>query len=446
MKRPSLILFLVFLCLASASLADVPPGPAEFSFCSGIIGAPAPGSLYQVPLTEDILKASRPGLEDVRVFDAAKKEVPFVVIGNAPPHETIETYPLEITGYDREGAAAVVVMGLPEKHRPVGVIDLDLADRDFKKQVRLSRSVDGKTWTQLAEDSIFDFSSQVDVRRTRIEFPLTDARYFRLAIADAGRPQEGQTNIRLKYEGLDFSVNGVQQKELRIRAARASTGNPQERQPVYDQHVVPSVVARTDKDGNSVIVFRAGLPVERLSFNVANPYYSRTVQLYGSDTGAEDSFRLLTSQVIYRFPISSDRHEERNAIEPCATKHAYYKIVVLNRNDPPLEISGLTLSWVQQNLYFIALREGDRYSLCYGNSKVRRPDYDIVNFVSRNTLSRHVFARLELAPAEAGAGAAVTLRDRLAGMEKPALRAIVVLLVIGMGLWLYALMKRTGKN
>ena len=110
MKRSSLTLLLVFFCLASVASPEVPPAPTEFSFCSGIVGATVPGSLYQVPLTEEIIKASRPGFEDLRIFDAAKKEVPFVVIGNAPPHETIENYPLEITGYDREGAAAVVVM------------------------------------------------------------------------------------------------------------------------------------------------------------------------------------------------------------------------------------------------------------------------------------------------------------------------------------------------
>ncbi len=411
-----------------------------------MIGPTVPGSLYQVRLPEEVIRTSRPGLEDIRVFDRTDKEVPFVVIGNAPPHETIETYSLEITGYEREGASAVIIMRLPEKHRPIGVIDLDIADRDFKKQVRLSRSSDGKNWSQIAEDNIFDFSSQVDVRKTRIEFPSTDSRYFRLSIADVGQPAEGQTNIRLKYEGLDFSVNGLQRKELRIRSARASTGNPQERHPVYDQHIVPSVVAATDKDGNSVIALHGGLPIQRLSFNVANPYYSRTVQLYGSDTGKEDSYRLLASGVIYRFPLSSDHQEERNAIEPSVPKHSFYRVVVLNRNNPPLEISGLTLSWVQQNLYFIALKEGDRYSLCYGNSKVRRPDYDIVNFVNQNTLSRHTFARLELVPAQAGSGAPVTLRDRLAGMERLALRSIVVLLVIGMGIWLYSLLKRTGRN
>jgi hypothetical protein len=63
--------------------------------------------------------------------------------------------------------------------------------------------------------------------------------------------------------------------------------------------------------------------------------------------------------------------------------------------------------------------------------------------VNQNTLSQHSYERVELAPARAGSGARVTFRDRLAGMEKPILRTVVVLLVIGMGFWLYSLLRKT---
>jgi hypothetical protein len=41
-----------------------------------------------------------------------------------------------------------------------------------------------------------------------------------------------------------------------------------------------------------------------------------------------------------------------------------------------------------------------------------------------------------------GSGPQPTLRERLAGMEKMILTSVVVLLVIGMGWWLYALLKK----
>ena len=70
-----------------------------------------------------------------------------------------------------------------------------------------------------------------------------------------------------------------------------------------------------DKDGNTVIVLPANLPLDRMALEIANPYFHRTVNLYGSSTGKEDSYHLLTSQVIYRFPLSEEQHEERTIIE-----------------------------------------------------------------------------------------------------------------------------------
>ena len=176
--------------------------------------------------------------------------------------------------------------------------------------------------------------------------------------------------------------------------------------------------------------------------DVANPYYHRLMNIYGSASGKEDSYRLLAGQVIYRFPLSSEQHEEKNFLEQRLPKQAYYKIVIMNRNNPPLELKGMTLSWVQQNLYFIALKNNERYSLCMGNAHAKRPDYDIVNFVNQNTLSQHAYERMELASLRASGGPSPSLRDRLAGMEKLILKIVVVLLVIGMGFWLYTLLKK----
>jgi hypothetical protein len=442
MNKACMVL-LAILLFGSAFADAAPLSPADFSSCAEVQGAVRAGSLYQIRLTEETLANVRARFEDLRVFDGSNTEVPFVVIGNAPPHESIETYPLEITGYERDASTAVITMRLPEKHRPISIVDLETADRDFKKRVSLSGSSDGRTWQPLVEDSIYDFSSQVDVRKTRIEFPGTDARYFRLAIADLAPPVETLPSIRLKYDGLDFAVNGAQKKELRVRMVRGSTGTPAEKRPVYDQRTVQSTGQTQDKEGNTVIVVPAGLPLRRLTLDVTNPYYYRTIQLHGSDTGKDGSYQLITSQVIYRFPLSSERREERDVLEANVPKKAYYKVVVVNRSNPPLEIKGITLSWIQQNLYFIALKDGERYSLCFGNRSVRRPDYDITNFVNQNTLSQHTYAALRLAPLRAESGSRVTLGDRFAGMEKLLLRTVVVLLVIGLGFWLYSLLKKT---
>jgi hypothetical protein len=238
-------------------------------------------------------------------------------------------------------------------------------------------------------------------------------------------------------------VNNAQKKDLRINSVQGRTLTPAEKRPVYDQKIFADLVPMPDKFGNTVIILQAELPVDRISLDLTNPYYYRTVNIYGSNTGKEDSYQFLANQVAYRFPLSSEQREEKNVLEQHIPKHAYYKIVIMNKNNPPLELKGMTLSWVQQNLYFIALKNSGQYSLCFGNSRIKRPDYDIANFVNQNTLSQHSYERMELSPLRSNGGPRLTLRERMGGMEKLILKIVVILLVIGMGFWLYTLLKKT---
>jgi len=445
MKRLIAIMMLALCSVPLCAKAESVPA-TDFTYCADLQGEVRAESLYQIHLPGTILQKAGADLQDIRVLDSSQKETPFIVIGNVPPHETIETYPLEIVGYDHDASSASVIMKLPQKHRSVSVLDLDIADRDFKKRIVLDGSSDGKVWQTITEGSVYDFTSQVDVRKTRLEFADTDARFLRIKLIDLRTQQTTQPSIKLKYEGLDFSVNNIQNKNLRIRAARASTGTPAEKKPVYDQTVFTSLAPSLDKDGNTVIVLPAALPLDLLTLDVANPYYHRIVNLYTSSTGKDDSYRLLTSQTIYRFPLSSERHEERNSIEQHAPKQAYYKIVIMNRNNPPLELKSISFSWVQQNLYFIALKNSERYAVCYGNTQVKRPDYDLASFVNKDTLSQHRYEPRKLSPVRIGSGPKPTFRERLAGMEKTVLTMIVVVLVLGMGWWLYALLKKRPDN
>ncbi|MDQ1331785.1 MAG: hypothetical protein QG578_2053 [Thermodesulfobacteriota bacterium] len=435
-----LIVMAIIIAAPSANAASLTAD--DFQYCADIQGDVRAETLYQVHLSDEILQKAGTDLRDIRILHASRNETPFVIIGNAPPHETIETYSLEITGYDNDASSASIILKLPKKHRPVSVLDLDIADRDFKKRIILDGSSDGKTWKFISEGSIYDFSSRVNVRKTKIEFASTDAQYFRATLRDYKPRQASQPSIKLTYEGLDFSVNGALNTDLRIRAAHASTGTPAEKKPVYDQKTFTPPSAEPDKDGNTVIVLPAGLPVDKLSLEIADPYFHRVVNLYGSSTGRKDSYSLLASQVIYRFPLSSERHEESNSISLHAPRQAYLKIIILNRNNPPLELKSITLSWIQQNLYFMALKSGERYALCCGNTRIKSPDYDLARFVNKEILSQHSYEQRELSALRTGKGLKPTLRERLAGMEKMILTIVILLLVTGMGWWLYALMKK----
>ncbi len=433
------------LCISAGgtSVAAAPLTPADFPYCADVSGQLTTNSLYQVHLPDEILEKSAAGNEDLRLFGPGGKEIPSVIIEEDRPAETVETYSLEIAEYSAGASAAVVTVKLPEKRRPISVIEIDTPDRDFKKQVKLEGSRDKKIWQALADDVIYDFSSQVDLRKTRIAFLKSDFRYYRLRLSDSRPAGAGHPSIRLTYEGLDFSVNSAQKKELRIRKAEGRTDMPKERDVVYDEKVFANPQASTDKDGNTVIILKTGLPLDRLAFDVSNPYYYRTVNLYASDTGKDDSYYLVARRAVYRFPLTSEQHETRNAIETRSPKRQFYKMVIENKNNPQLDIKSITAGWVQKNLYFIALSAAGPNSLCFGNPGLTPPDYDIAHFINGSTLPQHTYEKLSAAAVHENKDyEAPVPGGRRAGMEKVILKVVVVILVIGIGCWLYALMRK----
>jgi hypothetical protein len=444
--------FFLYVCpllvgLLSVEASAAPLTPKDFQYCAEVAGQTRVNALYGVHLPGAVLENCASGCSDLGLFGPLGKETPFVVIENVAPPEPQENYPLEITDYTPSGMEASITMRLPEKHRPVTVIEIHTADKDFKKRALLSSSRDNKTWRVVAEDVIYDFSSRVDLRKTRIEFKKKDDRYFRLKLSDdGGKEPPGKTAIRLKYEGLDFSVEGMQKKELHIQGVYALTALYRERMPVYDNKTFPDLSAKTDKDGNTVIILKAGLPMERLSFKVADPYYSRSVTVSASAPEDENLYRVVTRGTVYRFSLDG-RKEEQSFIDARSSKQVSYKIVIENRGNPPLDVQAVDLSWVRQDLYFLALNGGDRHTLCFGNDTLSRPGYDIARFITGENLAQHSPASLTAGDIRVNAGYVPKApKQKRARIEKLILTAVVVVLVIGMGFWLFTLVRKIARE
>lgn len=444
---PGFILFLLITVLPVSVLA----GPAlipnkDFQYCADLSGNIQRGALHHVRLRGDVLEKCSASCGDLRVFSADGAEVPFVLIESLTPPEPQETYALEITDYAEHGADSVITFRLPEKHRAVTFIELNTRDTDFKKRAALSSSSDGKTWRPLAGDVIYDFSSQVSLRKTRIEFKKTDARYFRLKLTDEEGARKGTSSVRLKYEGLDFSVEGIAPKKIHIQGITALTALHKERMPVYDSKAIADIAPKSDKNGDTEIILKTGLPMERISFDVATPYFSRNASIYSQGAG-EDQYRSMTRGTIYRFALDG-RKEEQTFIDARLPKDGVsYKIVIENRGNAPLEVKSVNVSWARRNLYFIAPVNAGQEVLCFGNSSLQKPEYDIARFITRDNVSAHTPVPLMLGDVRTNAGFSPRMPGQKKAMiEKVILTAVVIVLVAGLGFWLFTLMKKMSQE
>lgn len=444
------ILFLFLFLLSDTALLSAnsatPLTPDDFQYCVAIEGPIKNNTLYQLRLTDDILKKSNAAYGDIRLFSQDKKEIPYGIIENEHPSEVIETYPLEIIKYTDDKASDVIDLKLPEKYQPISLIDLDIADRDFKKDIILYGSRDGKAWDLLVKEAVYDFSAQVDLRKTEITFKKADYRFYRIKLIDTQTAVDAGKAIKLKYESLDFSVNNIQDKKLRINKVVGKTGSKGDKIITYDEANFANFSITTDKDHNTVIILEAALPFDRIYFDISNPYYYRNLGLYYSDTGKDDSFRLLNRSSIYSFPLAG-LMETKNYVAYTAVKHRYYKFVIENKNNPLLEIKNIKFQWVQKNLYFFALNDAEKYSLCFGNNVVNRPAYDLQSFISQDNWFKQKYETLRTTQVRQNVTYAPKLPiDKKAKLEKLILTAIVIVLVIGIGYWLYRLARKTNKQ
>ncbi|MCP4134227.1 MAG: DUF3999 domain-containing protein [bacterium] len=435
-----LIFFLAGICGIFAGALN----KNSFQYAANLKGPVKKDSIYQVSLSANILEKCRPECRDARVLDSEGKEIPYVIINNHFPASKAERYTLTITDYSNNNNSAVMHMQLPARHEPVNKINVDTEESDFKKNYRLFGSSNKKNWKLLTRGSLYDFTSQVDVRKTTIRFKRSPWRYYRLNLADSGSGKSSG-RVRLKYKDLEFSSREIQNKKIRINEITAFTTYKKGNTTIYDTKTFDSFSTEIDDNKNTVITLKAGLPFETVSFKVGNSYYYRTIKVYGSATGKENSFRFLTGGSLYRFSLFKNK-ESNNSLSYDTVKHAYYRFVIENNDNPPLEIKSIQLRWVQKKLYFVALANSENYSLHFGSSSLERPEYDLAAFITQNNWFSHNRVKIR-------AGAIISNKDYKPGeapeseesnekLEKTILTVVVILLVLGMGVWLAALLRK----
>src|SRR5262249_24893960 len=156
---------------------------------------------------------------------------------------------------------------------------------------RLQASHDRTTWAEVTTDALFDFSSHIDVRKTTLAFPETDAPYLRLLLKDVVPPPADATALQLRYDGLDFATRRGPVKPCQIDRISGRGGNPPGAVQVYDTMTFDQPETRTDAQGNTLVrLGRVHLPVAQLTLIVNNPYYYRRVELWTADTDRDDAY------------------------------------------------------------------------------------------------------------------------------------------------------------
>jgi hypothetical protein len=413
----------------------------EFCYTTQIESGFTPNVLNCLPLKKEVVSETHSNFSDLRIFDDLGRETPYVIYGEEKPSQAIKTFTFKVISYQDADGLSEILVERPKGGASFSSIQFVTANSDFKKSVKIVGSLDRKAWKDIATETIFDFTSRVNLRKTTIKMPQADYSYLKIYIKDDSSVEENSTDIKLHYNGFEFAVGGDQKKLFRIDRIIGSNGVSAPSEEVLDYTYCNYRDIFTDSNGNTIInLDRVNLPVTEITLQVGNPYYYRFVELLESYSGEEKSFHKLCSGNIYKITGMKSPEDTIRCIQPSMK---YLQLKIFNGDNPQLQISKIKLGWVKQNLYFVP-EYGRSYSLYFGSDNVEIPLYELKNLIAPEYEKLKQYkvigtASITSNPDYEPQKSVVNNREKI---EKSILTSVVLMLVAGLGYWAYRLMKR----
>jgi hypothetical protein len=308
----------------------------------------APG-LVKLALPADTLDRARTDLADLRILDAAAREVPYALV-RPSAMQPLSVVPQQFrAALTAEATVLTLATGTAQ---PLLAVTLATPNRAFVKPVRVELSSDGNTWEQVA-DAVPLFR-QNGAEQLTLVLPRRTAAWVRLTVDDRREPAVPFTGATL----------------LAGEARPAATAPVAVRRAAIDE--LP---------GETVLTLDLGaahLPLTALSFTATDPLFTRnftvTVRELINDTVVE---RPLARGTIYRIALAGLAPAERLTVPLAITAPTRELMVHLDNGDsPPLAFTAVGAERQPVLLVFNATTPGP-HTLLLGQPQATAPRYDL---------------------------------------------------------------------
>lgn len=315
---------------------------------------------HKIILPDDLYRKVLPGLTDIRIY------------GITPNHDTVEApYILRLasgktthkevffhiinSSFDKKGYYFTFEIAPAE---PVNQIHLDFRQRNFDWQVKLEGSFNQSDWQTITDHyRILSIKNDItDFKFTRLVFPDSKYRYFRLIINSKEKPDLTSASI-------------LQQAQT---------------EGVYKNYPISKLDIRNHKEAKQTEVdleLEQPVPLCRLKLIIKTPFdYYRPMEIkYVADSiptqqGVKYIYGLLTSGMLTSW--------EEPTFEFNSTIVKKLKMIIYNHDNQPLSIDTI---WAEGFAHELAAQftTPAHYFLTYGNKNAVKPDYEIEQFLDR---------------------------------------------------------------
>jgi hypothetical protein len=337
-----IFIFLAALSLSAAGL------PADWQHEQPFT-VPAAG-LIKLNLPVETLDAARPALEDLRLYDDAGNEVPYLIERPVPVVKIVQNVKSFHVSLTPSNTIIVLETGLTQ---PLDDVTLESPADGFLKPVRIEGSTDLKRWQTLEQGQPI-FRQPNGVNRLHVSFPAGTWPWLRLTVDD-------QRSQPIPFTGA------------RIRVA-VSEPAPTGWMPV-------TIAERNENPGETRLALNLGaanLSLAAVQIETAEPLFTRHVT-FAVPQVSEDTVREQTigQGVIYRVAIEGQPAvESLSAPLESPVRSRELLLFIRNQDSPPLPITGVRVERRPAYLVFLA-RQACAYHLLTGNNQCAAPHYDL---------------------------------------------------------------------
>ncbi len=321
---------------------------------------------YRIPLNSNLAGLAQAQWNDLRLFDAKGKEVPYII-----RHETAYANNKDYTGLNVASQETInevqtLVIENPEQKK-INQLLLDMQNAETDRSIRISGSNDKVNWFSISDSlnfSVWGNANETTLRKA-IQFPKSNYAFFKLEIKQGNKEALNITQIGYSFDTLHkpqyVRVNNLSYSRNEIGQTTKLNFTFQGRNRV-DQLVF---YIREPKQYQREVIIKnqAYRPIgkfytlERSKHQRRAEYLNENQLTLSSSTGGALSTQYILGQL----------HHEKFFVE------------IQNNNDPALQIDSIV--GYQLNVYLVAeLKAQTPYFLYVGDSNLLAPHYDLIYF------------------------------------------------------------------
>lgn len=316
----------------------------------GNIKSVSTNGLHKILLSPEIRTASENDIAHIRIFDANKKEVPYVFFGGNFSESSAINFPILAKEAIKNVSTYVILSN--EEAKNIDNLVLKIANTDVSKKYNIYGSNDKKEWFGLVNNQIIsglNDSSGTSVERL-FSFPLNNYTYLKFEFID-------KNSLPINILDANLYSNSISnQPKIEIGTFQIKvTSNKEKKQTEME------------------ITFPEAQVIDEIKFSILAPnFYLRDAEILVNKTrkvkNREESYQELFSS----FQLDSKKTNQFRINELFAKQ---FTIVIHNADNPELTINKLELFQDQSSL-IADLKSNENYTIIVDN-KLNAPIYDL---------------------------------------------------------------------